>query len=147
MPRYTYRAFRHRQNYEDRTDYPSKGTCTVSTANCPPQHQGTGLTVRIPPFRDKISRAIQQITGQEYVDEYAQVVKKQMAAEAAQKAADQARRMPVLLRLKHQPNRNWDTCRTDCGPGCPHKDIHKICYHEKSDTVSTISWGFRCPLL
>ena len=33
-----------------------------------------------------------QITGQEYVDEYAQVVKKQMAAEAAQKAADQAKK-------------------------------------------------------
>ena len=43
-------------------------------------------------FADKISRAIQQITGQEYVDEYAQVVKKQMAAEAAQKAADQAKK-------------------------------------------------------
>lgn len=75
---------------------PSKGTCTVIYGELvyPPQHQeGTGLTRReVRDFADKISRAIQQITGQEYVDEYAQVVKKQMAAEAAQKAADQAKK-------------------------------------------------------
>ena len=75
---------------------PSKGTCTVIYGEpvYPSKHQeGTGLTRQeVRDFADKISRAIQQITGQEYVDEYAQVVKKQMAAEAAQKAADQAKK-------------------------------------------------------
>lgn len=71
---------------------PSKGRCKVVYGRplYPPQAQlGREAThEEIRAFADQITKAIREITGQEYVDEYAQVVKKRLEASEALKAGE-----------------------------------------------------------
>ncbi len=76
---------------------PSRGTCMVIYGRPlyppvnPDGHELTHDEIRN--FANKITEEIQKITGQEYVDEYAQVVKKRLEAQKAQEAADRARKV------------------------------------------------------